>query len=135
VWLLLNQAGIDPAQRRAGLTWRQFLSAQAKSMLACDLLPRRHGAAPAPGRVVRGGACPRRVHILGVTANPTGIWTTQQARNLLMDLADRRERFKFLIRDRDAKFAATFDAIFTSEGMRIVRTPVGAPRANAFAER
>jgi putative transposase len=135
VWLLLNRAGIDPAPRRAGLTWRQFLSAKAESMLACDLLPRRHGAAPAPGRVVRGGACPRRVHILGVTPNPRGGWVTQQARNLLMDLGDRVGQFRFLIRDRDTKFTDSFDAVFGSEGVRSLRTPVRAPRANAFAER
>jgi len=135
VWLILKRAGIDPAPRRLGQTWRQFLATQAGSILACDfahvdtvLLHRLYLFF-----VVE--LTTRRVWLLGVTAHPDGPWVTQCARNLLMDLGDRATRFKYLIRDRDSKFAATFDDVFAAEGIGILRTPVRAPKANAVAER
>ena len=135
VWQILHAAGIGPAPRRKGPTWKQFLTAQAHGILAVDFV---HVDTVVLRRIyaliiIEHGT--RRVHLAGITANPDAAWTTQAARNLLMDLGQRAASIKFLIRDRAGQFADCFDAVFTADGIRILASPPQAPRANATCER
>jgi putative transposase len=130
---ILRATGLGPAPRRNGPSWSEFLRAQAQGIIACDfftvetvwlrtlyvLFWIEHGS--------------RRVRLVGVTANPGCAWVTQQARNLALD--ESLGTVRFLIHDRDAKFCGPFDAILRSEGVRVIETPLRAPRANAIAER
>jgi putative transposase len=135
VWEILHAAGIDPAPRRSGPTWRQFLRAQAAGIVAVDFL---HVDTVLLKRIyvlvfIEHGT--RRMHLGGLTAHPTGDWTVQQARNLALTLGDRFEDIRFLIHDRGPNFTASFDAVFQAAGTRILRTAVQAPRMNAICER
>jgi len=135
VWQILHDAGIDPAPRRTGPTWKQFLTTQARGILAVDfvhvdtVLLRRIYALI----IIEHGT--RRAHLAGITAHPDSAWTTQAARNFLMELGHRAACIKFLIRDRAGQFTSSFDAVFTAVGVKILLSPPQAPRANAVCER
>jgi putative transposase len=132
VWEILKKAGIDPAPRRHGPTWGEFLSAQAHRIISCDF---PHVDTVLPQRLyvlVFMEHRTRRLHVAGVTATPTGPWVAQQARNLAIDLGARMDTLRFVIRDRDAKYTQAFDAGFHAEDVRVILTPPRAPRANAM---
>ncbi|MEU0561461.1 hypothetical protein [Dactylosporangium sp. NPDC006015] len=110
VWKILHRAGVDPAPRRTGPTWQQFLTAQAHTILACDFFTVDTVLLKRIYVLFFIELATRQVHIAGVTAHPTGAWVTQQARNLLMNLDQHASRLRFLLRDRDTKFTAAFDS-------------------------
>jgi putative transposase len=131
----LRSEGLGPAGTRGGMTWREFLRAHRRSVLAVDFftvetiwLQRLYVLF-----FIELGS--RRVHIAGCTPNPSAPWVTQQARQLTWTLAERPDSFRFLIRDRDQKFTNSFDEVFRSHGLEIIRTPFRAPQANGVAER
>ncbi|PPK63800.1 integrase-like protein [Actinokineospora auranticolor] len=134
---VLKRLRIPPAPRRVDdLSWRRFLRAQAGSLLACDFF--HIDCAVTLKRiyvffVLEVGT--RYVHILGTTTNPDGPWTTQQARNLLMELGGKSEAFRFLIRDRGGQFTAAFDTVLADPGIEVLKIPPRCPRANGHAER
>jgi putative transposase len=130
---LLSGAGLEPAPRRGGPSWREFLRSQAASMIACDFLTVETILLRRFYVLFFIAHANRRVWLAGCTRNPTGEWVTQQARNLGLDFGENGVRF--LIRDRDSKYSGPFEEVFRSEAIRIVKTPVRAPKANAIAER
>jgi putative transposase len=134
VWEILKNAGIDPAPQCSGPTWSELLSAQARWIIACDFL---HVDTVLLRRLyvlifIEHGT--RRLHIGGVTRNPTGSWVAQRARNLAMDLGARMDTLRFVIRDRDSKYTLAFDSVFDAEGIQVIKTPPRAPRANAIED-
>jgi len=131
----LRHHGLDPAPRRAATSWRAFLRRQAAGIVACDFLTVDTIWLRRLYVLFFIELDTRRVHLAGVTANPDGMWVTQQARNLLLVLGEQGRRVQFLLRDRDAKFSRSFDDVFRSEGGKVLLTPVRAPKANAYAER
>jgi putative transposase len=132
---LLATTQVGPAPRRTGPTWTQFLRSQAQGVLACDFFTVETAWLQTLYVLLFIELGSRRIHLSSSTGHPDGTWVTQQARNIAMDLDDRPTAIRFLIRDRDTKFVGPFDEVFRSEGARVIRTPVRAPNANAYAER
>jgi transposase InsO family protein len=132
---ILRRHRLGPAPRRGGPSWSQFLRAQAGGLLAGDFLTVEAVGLTRLHVLFVVEVQSRRVHLAGITTHPSGAWVTQQARNLLMNLGEHTDRFQFLIRDRDTKFTAAFDAVFAAAGIEAVKIPPRAPRVNAYAER
>jgi putative transposase len=132
---LLRRHGLGPAPRHTGPTWAQFLRAQAEGIVACDFFTVETIRLKTLHMLFFIHLSTRRVVVAGVTAHPDSAWVTQQARNAVMDLDDRGVSIRFLLRDHDAKFSRGFDDVFGSEGRQVLRTPIQAPKANAYAER
>ena len=135
VWTILKEAGVDPAPRRLEQNWSEFLRQPAASILECDFLTVDTLFLKRFYVLFFIELASRRVRLAGITANPDGQWVAQQARNLVMALDDEGVRPRFLIRDRDSKFSREFDEVFCSEGIRVIKAPVRAPKARAHAER
>jgi putative transposase len=131
---LLRREGLGPVPRRSGPTWSEFLRQQAAGILACDFFTVETVWLRTLYVFFFIELGTRRIHLGGVTARPNQLWVTQRARELTADLREGR-RWRFLLRDRDAKYVAGFDEVFRAEGIEAIRTPIRAPRANAFAER
>jgi putative transposase len=132
---ILRRHRLGPAPRRSRPGWTAFLRAQVAGTLACDFFTVETVGLTRLYVLVVVELDRRRVHRTGITAHPTGEWVTQGARNLLMDLDDHVDRFRFLVRDRDTKFTAAFDAVFAAAGVEAVKIPPRAPKPNAYAER
>jgi putative transposase len=128
---ILRRAGLDPAPRRAGPTWAEFLRSQAAGIWATDFFTVETIGLRTLYVLFFIELSTRRVHLAGVTEHPDSAWVTQQARNLAIE--ERLSGVRFLVRDRDAKYSGPFDAVLRAEGVRVIRTPIRAPRAKAYA--